>query len=68
MKPALLEKIRIALRVRLDRLAKAAYDAHAAATDPGVPEHPCEAVVTFVAAFIERNPEYADLVNHQHPS
>ena len=35
MKPALLEKIRAGLRVRLDRLAKAAYDAHAAATDPG---------------------------------
>ncbi|MEI6656278.1 MAG: transcription elongation factor GreAB [Verrucomicrobiota bacterium] len=35
MKPALLEKIRIGLRVRLDRLAKAAFDAHAAATDPG---------------------------------
>ena len=23
---------------------------------------------SFVAAFIERNPEYADLVDHQHPS
>lgn len=35
MKPALLEKIRIGLRVRMDRLAKAAFDSHAAATDPG---------------------------------
>ena len=35
MKSALLEKIRVVLRARVDRLAKAAYDAHAAATDPG---------------------------------
>lgn len=35
MKTALLEKIRVKLRSRLDRLSKAAYDAHAAATDPG---------------------------------
>ncbi len=35
MKSTLLEKIRIELRARLDRLAKAAMDAHAAATDPG---------------------------------
>lgn len=35
MKSTLLEKIRVELRARLDRLAKAALDAHAAATDPG---------------------------------
>ena len=35
MKSALLEKIRAALRARLARLAQAAMDAHAAATDPG---------------------------------
>ncbi|KAB2641443.1 MAG: transcription elongation factor GreAB [Verrucomicrobia bacterium] len=35
MKSTLLEKIRIELRARLARLAKAAQDAHAAATDPG---------------------------------
>ena len=35
MKSALLEKIRIELRARLERLVKAAWDAHAAATDPG---------------------------------
>lgn len=35
MKSALLAKIRIELRVRLDRLVNAALDAHAAATDPG---------------------------------
>ena len=35
MKSELLELIRAELRARLDRLAKAALDAHAAATDPG---------------------------------
>jgi transcription elongation GreA/GreB family factor len=35
MKFDLLELIRVELRRRLDRLAKAAMDAHAAATDPG---------------------------------
>jgi hypothetical protein len=35
MKSALLEQIRSELRVRLDRLSKAALEAHAAATDPG---------------------------------
>lgn len=35
MKSELLEMIRAELRARLDRLAKAAMDAHAAATDPG---------------------------------
>ena len=35
MKSTLLEKIRIELRAQLERLAKAAMDAHAAATDPG---------------------------------
>ncbi|KAB2637825.1 MAG: transcription elongation factor GreAB [Verrucomicrobia bacterium] len=35
MKSTLLEKIRIELRTQLERLAKAAMDAHAAATDPG---------------------------------
>jgi hypothetical protein len=35
MKSDLLELIRAELRRRLDRLAKAAMDAHAAATDPG---------------------------------
>lgn len=35
MKSALLGKIRMELRTRLERLAKAALDAHAAATDPG---------------------------------
>ena len=35
MKSELLEMIRGELRTRLDRLAKAAQDAHAAATDPG---------------------------------
>ena len=35
MKSDLLELIRTELRARLDRLAKAAMDAHAAATDPG---------------------------------
>lgn len=34
MKPALLEQIRMELKARLERLAKAALDAHAAATDP----------------------------------
>jgi transcription elongation GreA/GreB family factor len=34
MKSELLEKIRTELKARLDRLAKAARDAHAAATDP----------------------------------
>jgi len=34
MKSELLEKIRMELRTRLERLAKAAMDAHAAATDP----------------------------------
>ncbi len=35
MKSELLELIRAELRAQLDRLAKAAMDAHAAATDPG---------------------------------
>jgi transcription elongation GreA/GreB family factor len=35
MKYELLERIRADLRARLERLAKAAMDAHAAATDPG---------------------------------
>ena len=35
MKSALLEQIRTDLRARLDRLSKAAQEAHAAATDPG---------------------------------
>ncbi|MBC8128118.1 MAG: transcription elongation factor GreAB [Gloeobacteraceae cyanobacterium ES-bin-144] len=35
MKSTLIEKIRIELRTRLDRLANAAIEAHAAATDPG---------------------------------
>jgi transcription elongation GreA/GreB family factor len=35
MKSDLLEIIRAEIRVRLERLAKAAMDAHAAATDPG---------------------------------
>jgi transcription elongation GreA/GreB family factor len=35
MKHELLEQIRAELRTRLERLAKAALDAHAAATDPG---------------------------------
>lgn len=35
MKTELLKMIRIELRGRLERLAKAAMDAHAAATDPG---------------------------------
>ena len=35
MKIRLLEKIRSDLRAQLARLAKAAYEAHAAATDPG---------------------------------
>jgi hypothetical protein len=35
MKSALLAQIRADLRERLDRLSKAAMDAHAAATDPG---------------------------------
>ena len=35
MKSALLNQIRNELRVRLERLAKAAREAHAAATDPG---------------------------------
>lgn len=35
MKSELLELIRAELRTRLERLAKAAMDAHAAATDPG---------------------------------
>jgi hypothetical protein len=34
MKPALLEQIRMELKPRLERLAKAALHAHAAATDP----------------------------------
>ncbi len=34
MKPALLNIIRTELKARLDRLARAAMDAHAAATDP----------------------------------
>jgi hypothetical protein len=35
MKQALLERIRTELRAQLDRLSRAAYEAHAAATDPG---------------------------------
>ena len=35
MKAELLEQIRVELRARLARLAKAACEAHAAATDPG---------------------------------
>ena len=35
MKPAILTRIRAELRARLDRLSKAACEAHAAATDPG---------------------------------
>lgn len=35
MKEEILEKIRADLRARFDRLAKAALEAHAAATDPG---------------------------------
>ncbi len=35
MKSLLLEHIRAELRARLERLSKAAYEAHAAATDPG---------------------------------
>ncbi len=35
MKSALLNEIRTTLRERLDRLARAAMEAHAAATDPG---------------------------------
>jgi len=35
MKSALLEQIRIELKASLERLARAAMDAHAAATDPG---------------------------------
>lgn len=35
MKAALLEQIRAELRTRLERLSKAALEAHAAATDPG---------------------------------
>jgi hypothetical protein len=35
MKSELLERIRSELRARLDRLSKAACEAHAAATDPG---------------------------------
>ena len=35
MKAALIERIREDLRARLDRLSKAAMEAHAAATDPG---------------------------------
>lgn len=35
MKSALLEVIRAELRAQLDRLSKAAFEAHAAATDPG---------------------------------
>ena len=35
MKSALLEKIRVELQTRLERLARAALEAHAAATDPG---------------------------------
>lgn len=34
MKSAILEKIRMELRASLDRLSRAAMDAHAAATDP----------------------------------
>lgn len=35
MKSQLLDHIRTELRTRLERLTKAAYEAHAAATDPG---------------------------------
>lgn len=35
MKSQLLEKIRTHLRARLERLSNAAFEAHAAATDPG---------------------------------
>lgn len=35
MKSQLLEHIRTELRARLERLSKAAFEAHAAATDPG---------------------------------
>lgn len=35
MKAALLAQIRAELRAHLDRLSKAAFEAHAAATDPG---------------------------------
>ncbi len=35
MKSALLNKIRFELRARMERLAKAAMEAHSAATDPG---------------------------------
>jgi len=35
MKSALLNQIRVELRARLERLSKAAMEAHAAATDPG---------------------------------
>lgn len=35
MKSALLEQIRSELRAQLERLSKAAFEAHAAATDPG---------------------------------
>lgn len=35
MKSALLEKVRSELKASLERLARAAMDAHAAATDPG---------------------------------
>ena len=35
MKAEILEKIRLELRAQLERLAKAALEAHAAATDPG---------------------------------
>ena len=35
MKSQLLTRIRTELRARLDRLSKAAFEAHAAATDPG---------------------------------
>jgi hypothetical protein len=35
MKSQLLDHIRTELRTRLDRLSKAAFEAHAAATDPG---------------------------------
>ena len=35
MKSRLLEQIRAELRANLERLSKAAYEAHAAATDPG---------------------------------
>jgi hypothetical protein len=35
MKSAILDQIRAELRARLERLSKAAFEAHAAATDPG---------------------------------